>query len=112
MSDVDLLALVRKEINDNPNPPVLDIAFDPFDKLAVELLYVQAEALIENHLEPYREKYRSQFEDPSLFDEIVTYHKTRINDQIRQLVADCREQAKEMGYDCTEYDSSENGFVN
>lgn len=112
MGDADLLAQLENELHNDPNPPVMDIAFDPFDLLEIELIIVKAEALVDGHVQSYREKYRPRFEDPSLFDDFIVRHKTKVRDQIRHMVEDAREHVRKLGYDPEEFDPSGGGLVN
>jgi hypothetical protein len=112
MADIDLLVQLKKELLNDSNPPAMDLAFDPYDLVAVELIFVQAEALVEEHVGHYREKYRPQFDDPGLFDNFVAEHKRKIHERIRHMVDNARQQLRQLGYDFEEFDSSENDPVN
>lgn len=102
MSDIELLQQIRAELKAT-DPPVIDLVFDPFNVIEVEFLFLQAEKAVENYLEPYRLKYRDQFQDPTAFDHFVNGHRDKIRGRLEKLVVQARAQAQEMGYSDEDY---------
>lgn len=110
--DMKLLVQLRRDLRNDANPPVLDLAFDPYDRVAIELIFVRAEALVEDQFERYRAKYQPRLTQPALFDEFLAKQKIKIHDHISQMVEQARARAVKAGYKFEEFDSTEGGLVN
>lgn len=99
MSDVDLILQLQKELKADPNPPVLDVAFDPLDPIEIEMVLHEADFAIDGCLERYEDRYRPQFSDPTVYDNFVLEHKQKIRQIVRDAVAEAQEKIKALGYD-------------
>jgi len=71
MSDFDLILRISEEIKADQNKPVLEQQINPLDEVAVALLYLEADNLVETYMQQYRAKYADQFERPERFDALV-----------------------------------------
>jgi|SRR5208337_1933553 len=91
MSDFDLILVIHEEIKADPNRPVLDQKLDPLDDVAVELLYLEADHLVDSYMEQYRSKYSSQFEKLERFDDLVAEYRKMLRCQVRKFVELSRE---------------------
>lgn len=91
VSDFDLILQINREIKDDRNRPRLEQEIDFSDDVAVELLYLEADHLIDSYMDRFRAKYASQFEKPERFDGLVGVYRKQMRWQVRKYVELTRE---------------------
>ncbi len=99
MSDVDLILQLQRELNEDPNPPILDIVIDPLDPVEIEMVMHEADFAIDGCIDRYRDRYLPQFKDPQVFENFVLEHKQKIRTIVHAAVEEAREKIRELGYD-------------
>ncbi len=104
MSDFDLILQLQQELKEDPNPPILDVAFDPLDPVEVELIMHEADFAIDACIERYRDRYVPLFKDPQVFENFVLEHKQKIRKVVHGAVEEAKEKIRALGYDAEERD--------
>jgi len=95
MSDFDLILAINTEIKNDPKSPVFDQKFDPLDEIAVEIVLLEADHLVDSYMEQYRIRYRDKFTDPAKYDALEEEYRLKLRSGIRESVAFAREAIKD-----------------
>ena len=91
---------------------MLNQVTDLLDPVSVEMLFFEADHLIDTQREGCAVRYRSQFQNPALFDAFVYEYRIRIRSRIKTEIDKAKTVFTSLGYDMTMKDPLEEGDEN
>jgi hypothetical protein len=99
VTDPELIWQIQGEIKvDTLAHPTLTQEIDPLDPVAVELLLLESDFVIDGYMQKFRDKYRPVFQSPDVFDSFVLEQQKKARHTLKSLILAAQRKLGQLGF--------------